>query len=116
MSEKQYIDFEVGLSRVRGNKPLYHRLLGMFSQSDEFQNLEDAIALQDTAAAAHCVHSIKGMSGNLALEAVFDLTSRLMVQYRENRVDPALLEQYRQALEETLCRIDRLLSSLTAPV
>lgn len=114
MTDYKYIDFEVGLSRVRKNKQLYLRLLGMFADSPEFQKLEDAIAAGDTDAAAHLVHTIKGMSGNLALTAVFDLTSRLMVQYRQNSVDPALLEEYRQALDETLHQIQELIPCLAS--
>ncbi len=111
MTNHPYIDYQAGLSRVRNNQPLYLRLLGMFADSEEFQKLEDAIAAGDTDEAARAVHAIKGMSGNLALAKVFDITSRLLVQCRQNRVDPALVEEYRQALAETLHQIRDLIPS-----
>ncbi len=42
---KEYIDLDAALGRVRGNKGLYGRMLGMFTASEEFGALEEAIDL-----------------------------------------------------------------------
>ncbi len=111
MTNYQYIDYETGLSRVRNNQQLYLRLLGMFADSEEFQKLEDAIAAGNDEAAAHVVHAIKGMSGNLALNPLFDITSRLLVQFRQHNMDSALVKEYHQVLKETLREIEELIPS-----
>ena len=37
---KKFIDLDTGLGRIRGNKKLYKRMLGMFAASEEFGKLE----------------------------------------------------------------------------
>jgi len=115
MTNYQYIDYDTGLSRVRNNRQLYLRLLKMFAESEEFQKLEGAIAAGNDEEAASVVHGIKGMSGNLALNPLFDITSRLLVQFRQHNMDSALVEEYHQVLKETLREIEDLIPSPSRP-
>ena len=98
---KKYLDAESGLARVRGNQVLFNRMLGLFMASEEFAAFEDALAANNLAQAGDVAHAIKGMAGNLALNAVFETSSELMVQLRQGPPDPGLLTSYRDTLEKT---------------
>lgn len=109
---KPYIDLDTGLGRVRNNKKIYSRMLGLFLQSPEFDAFEAAMAEGDNAKAAEVAHAIKGMTGNLALDAIFTDSEALMTQLRNGDADPALLERYRSDLAETRNEVDALLPQL----
>lgn len=98
---EEYVDIDAALARIRGNKKLYLRMLGMFQASTEFAAFEDAMAKGDYPQAGEIAHGIKGMTGNLALNKVFDLSAQLMTQLRSGIADEALLAQYRDALVKT---------------
>ena len=83
----EYIDTVSGLARIRGNEKIYARMLGLFQQSEEFDKFEAAMAAGDMNAAADVAHAIKGMSGNLSLTKVFDLSADLMNQLRGGTYD-----------------------------
>ncbi len=108
----QYIDTNEGLGRIRGNVAIYSRMLGLFLQSEEFDKFEAALASGNTGAAADVAHAIKGMSGNLSLTAVFNLSTDLMNQLRGGSYDEATLAQYREALAETKTQLEELIPQL----
>ena len=110
--DKTIIDLDEGLGRVRGNKKVYRRMLGLFLKSAEFDALEDKLAAGDVAGAADVAHSIKGMTGNLSLVAVFDASTRLMQQLREGNADGEAIEQYRAALRTTMETVETLAARL----
>ncbi len=107
-----YIDIEDGLSRVRGNKGLYKRMLGMFVQSAEFAAFEEAWAERNYEKMADIAHSLKGMTGNLGLVKVYELSSKMMVEFRSGNKNDALVAEYQQALEKTKQYVDELLPEL----
>ena len=96
-----YMNIDEALARVRGNKKLYKRMLQMFLQSAELPALEEAFAAQDYPRAAELAHAIKGMTGNLSLTCLFDISVQLMGQLREGAPDPVAVELYHDALEKT---------------
>ena len=98
---KRYLNAETALARVRGNKVLYIRMLGMFTGSEEFGHFEDAIGSGDISKAADSAHTIKGMAGNLSLDAVAELSEKLMIELRAGGYDAATLTEYREALVRT---------------
>ncbi|MDL2327441.1 Hpt domain-containing protein [Ruminococcaceae bacterium OttesenSCG-928-A11] len=98
---KEYIDLDAGLGRVRGNKMIYGKMLGMFTGSGEFDALEAALAAGDWAKVSEVAHGIKGMTGNLGFTKLFDTSTELMVKAREGQPDDALVAAYRDALEKT---------------
>lgn len=112
MADSKYIDLADGLTRLRGNKKLYARMLGMFEAGPEFQQLEDALAAGDNAAAGDAAHAIKGISGNLSLPALFALSTDLMNQLRQGDADPQTLADYRQALAATLEQVEAVKQEL----
>ena len=95
------IDSAAGLGRLQGNKGLYKRMLNLYIQSKEPEAFEQALADNDTDRASAVMHSIKGVAGNLALTALFDISSELMIQLRDGIADPELIGQYREILKAT---------------
>lgn len=113
-ASKTYIDLETGLSRVRGNKKLFARMLTLFVKSTEFDAFEQAITAGDNDKAAEVAHGIKGMTGNLGMTELFETSNELMVQLREGDADPALLQRYRQAVTGTHAQAEALIPELEA--
>lgn len=111
---KEYIDIDSALNRVRGNKKLYRRMLGMFLDSTEFGALDAAITANDYPRAAEVAHGIKGMTGNLSLGPLFDSSVDLMAKFREGVADSAAIELYRKNLEETKKAIAACITELDA--
>lgn len=109
---KKYLDLEGGLARVRGNKKIYAKMLNMFLSSGEFDAFEQSIQDGDMAKAADVIHGIKGMTGNLSLTAVFELSAMLMQQLREGNYDAQLLDEYRDALSKTQAIVKETVSQL----
>lgn len=109
---KNYVDLDAALGRVRGNKGLYKRMLGMFTASEEFDAMEAALATGDFARGAEVAHGIKGMTGNLGLTRVFETSEQLMVQMRTGAPDDALVAQYHEALEKTREAVAQLMVEL----
>lgn len=108
----KYIDLDSGLQRVRGNKTLFKRMLGLFTASEEFDAFEKALAENDLAHAGEVAHAIKGMTGNLSMVAIFDLSTQLMVQLRQGIADEQLIADYRDALNKTKICVDELMQEM----
>lgn len=107
-----YVNTDDGLGRLRGNKALYKRMLGLFKKSEEFGAFEKALADGDTPAAANAMHSIKGIAGNLSLDRLFELSSELMGELRDGIVDSDHISAYRECLETTNACIDEIAEQL----
>lgn len=103
-----YIDFEAGLGRVRGNRTLYRRMLGLFLESAEFEALDAALAAGDMELAAKLAHTIKGMTGNLGFVPLYEASAELVVQLRAGGTQPQAVQAYRQALEGTCHAVRQL--------
>ena len=109
-----YINLEEGLSRIRGNKALYARMLGMFLDNKEAGMLEESLAGGDLAGAGHIAHAIKWMTGNLSLTLLFETSTALMESLHEGKRDEAIISAYRDALEKTIEKAAQLKGQLEA--
>jgi HPt (histidine-containing phosphotransfer) domain-containing protein len=109
---KKYINIDNGLKRVGGNKVLYKKLLGMFTKSPQFDDLEAALAAKDFTKAADEAHAIKGISGNLDMPTLFKESTDLMNQLRAGAADETTLANYRSALEATRKTLDEVIVKL----
>lgn len=108
----KYVDLDSGLGRVRGNKALYKRMLDLFAQSEEYDAFEKALSDNDTTRASEVMHSIKGMSGNLSLTRIYELSSELTNLLRNGTVDQEMIDDYRKALEMTRTCIEEVMPQL----
>ncbi|MDR1117630.1 MAG: Hpt domain-containing protein [Oscillospiraceae bacterium] len=98
---KIYVDVESGLSRVRGNKTIYKRMLQLFLQSEEFASFEAQLEAKDYQRASEVAHGIKGMTGNLGMPRIFEMSADLMVKLKDGPVDESIIDEYRDILEKT---------------
>ena len=99
---KKYLDMDTALSRVRGNKKLYHKMLGLFLNNEEFGKLDKSLEEKDYVSAGHAAHGVKGMTGNLALTLLFEKSTLLMDQMRNGDAPtPSSVEEYYDVLEQT---------------
>lgn len=111
-SERQYIDIESGLARVRGNKTLYGRMLGMFLNGGECAALEENLSAQDYFAAANTAHAIKGIAGNLSLTALFDISATLTEHLRQGEPDEQEVADFRSICAATRQVVEQTIADL----
>lgn len=109
---KLCVDLDAALARVRGNKALYKRMLGMFLESQEFANFEAALEEKNYAHGAEIAHGIKGMTGNLGLTLVFEASEKLMQEMRQGPPSEALVLEYGQNLAKTRSAVKQLVEEL----
>ena len=108
----KYVDVENGLSRVRGNKSLYKRMLSMFLDSGEFASLEEHLSNNDYEAAGNSAHAIKGITGNLSLTALFEVSTALMGELRNGAPSPETVQLYETALEKTKIAVNETIQQM----
>ena len=84
------VDIEGGLERFMGNEALFWKCLCRFPADTSFQNLESALVAQDLQAAFMAAHTLKGLSGNLALNAVFQASLPVVEALRCGNLDQAI--------------------------
>ncbi|EPR43500.1 histidine kinase [Desulfovibrio sp. X2] len=101
--QAEVLDVRLGLSRVRGNRPLYLRLLRAFlrDQSGFPQMLREKLAARDAATARRLIHSLKGVAGNIGAMALYAAAVDLELCVRE---DPYGCRPLEQAAAEAFAR------------
>jgi CheY-like chemotaxis protein len=113
-------DVEEALSRVRGNRELYGRLLRDLAQehAGDAHAVKDALAGKDTELAHRLVHTLKGLAGNLSATRLHQAARELDALVRdpsvgsnERRGALALLER---TLAEAVATINAALPPLPA--
>lgn len=84
MSENKYeallgygFDPEEALERFMNNGALLEKFLGKFLEDMTYSALCEAMERGESAEAFRCVHTIKGVAGNLALHGLYDAACRL---------------------------------------
>ncbi|NLT57652.1 MAG: Hpt domain-containing protein [Clostridiales bacterium] len=107
--EKKLLDIPSALLRVRGKEHTLIRMLHLFLNSREFDQLEEALAAQDYPLAANLAHAIKGMTGNLSMPLLFEASAEAVVQLRQNRLSDQVLARYRYAYARTRALVELLL-------
>lgn len=87
--EKAGIDTCDALSRMGGSHSLLGRLLGLFLQDTNLSELKEATGRNDAEAGLRAAHSLKGLSGNLSMTKLFDLTGRQCSLFRAGDAEGA---------------------------
>jgi len=107
---KEYIDVDDALKRVGGNMALYKRLLARFAESDQCAPLAEALNSGDTEEAARLAHTLKGVSANLSLVKVKNLSADIEQLIKSGSDHSALLAELRLAYDVTVGKIAEILS------
>lgn len=71
------VDTDAALARMMGSEALLSRLLGKFPADQGCARFEAAVAADDPDAALEAAHALKGVSGNLSLTRVYELSARI---------------------------------------
>ena len=114
LTREECINISEGLARVRDNKTLYKRMLGMFLDSDELTALQAYLAEKDYEKAGESAHAIKGMTGNLALTALFTTSARLMDELREGAASAEAETEFEAAYKQTKVYVAEVIQELDA--
>ena len=109
---RNIINIEEALKRVRGKHSILKKMLTLFLQSKEFTSFEDALTGEDYSRAAEVIHAIKGITGNLSMDLLFEISTQLMHQLRDGPPNPQLLDAYRDALIKTKAVVEDTIATI----
>ena len=112
LTKDDYINVKEALARVRDNKKLFRRMLGLFMESGEFANLEDNLMQRDYSKAADAAHAIKGMTGNLSLTELFKISTRMMEELRQGIASEETQADFRAAYGQTRIYVEEVMQEL----
>ena len=104
------LDIDEGLDRVMGDASLYEMMLGMFVDSVRNNPVSPAdFDGGDVDALIKAVHTLKGVTGNLAITPLFDGYTQTLVLLRAGQVKEAKaeFERMQPAQAEILACINR---------
>ena len=112
LTRDDYINVTEGLARVRDNKKLYRRMLGMFLENGEFAAMEESLMQKDYAKAADAAHAIKGMTGNLSLTELFSISTRMMEELRQGVASEESYAAFKSAYGQTRIYAEEIMQEL----
>ncbi|MEA5003990.1 MAG: Hpt domain-containing protein [Christensenella sp.] len=96
------IDFKNSLARMCGNEQLYCKFLRKFIDDSTYSDFCAAYAQKDTEQMLHCAHTLKGLSGNLGLNKVYEHSAYIVQKLRKEEIDidpQPLSEAYNEVIE-----------------
>lgn len=108
---------EFGLNQLNQNRELLCRLLTKFiddyqcAQTDLLQMLEN----KQWDSAVLLIHTIKGISGNLGMEVLFEVTKSLENNAKAQSLTETELTDLGNLIAETIKEINRFINSAVSP-
>jgi signal transduction histidine kinase/CheY-like chemotaxis protein len=99
------INIVQGLKRLGGNRQLYLKLLRDFHKEyqDVGSRMKTLLEKEETETAMRLAHAIKGTSGNLSINQLFDISKQLETALRAGeKMTPQLLKQFEELLTEVM--------------
>lgn len=85
--ENAGINYNEGLERFANNQALYEKFLFKFKNDPNFSDLQKYIKEEDWENAFKSAHALKGISGNLSLENIYDTTRKIVEDLRINKTN-----------------------------
>ncbi|HKM21879.1 MAG TPA: Hpt domain-containing protein [Lachnospiraceae bacterium] len=70
--EKVGIACDEAIYRFSGNEEMFERFLGKFLEDPNYEKLKEALEKKDYEEAFSAGHTLKGVTGNLAIKSVYD--------------------------------------------
>lgn len=114
-SEREYfVNVGEALARVRDNKNLYRKMLDMFLESGDFASLEESLLQKNYGKAADIAHAIKGMTGNLSLTRLYQVSSRLTEELRQELAADETLADFWAAYSKTRVYVEAIVKEMAA--
>jgi len=98
------IDIQSGLKRVAGNKQLYGKILHNFAKENKnvVADLQNYLADNNLDAAEHLVHSLKGSSGNIGAQKLYEVAVALDIELKSKSPDSTKIIELIQQLSREL--------------
>lgn len=94
-----------GIERFSGNKDLFEKYLNAFPQDPNFEKLKEGLKSKNIESAFQAAHALKGVSGNLSLEELFERIVPLVEELRAGSMEHAdelmvpIEESYQKVVE-----------------
>ncbi|MDL2318612.1 Hpt domain-containing protein [Eubacteriales bacterium OttesenSCG-928-A19] len=83
------MNMEQTLARFVGNEAMLMKFLKRFADDGTYAQLLEAINADDSEAAFHQAHTLKGVAGNLGLGRLFDTVTPMVELLRAGEMDSA---------------------------
>ena len=83
------IDVNGGIDRCMGNEGLYERFLKKFLNDGNWEGFIKAMDGKDYKTAESCIHSLKGVCGNLSMDSLYASTSEITGFLRASEYEKA---------------------------
>jgi len=110
------ISIASGLSRVAGNKLLYMKLLCKFKDGQEnaVEQIKTALRMGDIETAARLAHTVKGVSGNLGGNDLYQAAAQLEKAIKEGKTLDLVMPEFDSHLKVVMDGIRVVEERLTA--
>lgn len=105
-------DVDITLKRFMGNEAIYMKFILKFLDDKNYDVIMDCLEKKDYAGAFAGAHSLKGVSGNLGLNPVYEASSmitELLRDKQDDEVDTEKLNEAKMQLEKSYCRFQEII-------
>ncbi|MFT5712424.1 MAG: HPt (histidine-containing phosphotransfer) domain-containing protein [Glaciecola sp.] len=103
------LNYEFALNQLGGNKALLSKMLNKFFS--EFENISaeiaDFIEANDIKSAKTLVHTVKGISGNIGLQALYNCATRFDEELRTGMPNQAIIDEFSTVVNVTCLEIQQ---------
>lgn len=99
------VDPNEGIKRFNGKKDIYEKFLNNFPDDEHYAKMLEAIDVGDTEAAFQAAHALKGVTGTISLNELYQNLNPLVEELRNGSLDkvdellPAIKESYDKVIE-----------------
>jgi HPt (histidine-containing phosphotransfer) domain-containing protein len=104
------LNYEFALNQLGGNEALLNKMLGKFLT--EFENISAEIVsfiqANDIKKAKMLVHTVKGISGNIGLQALYDCATRFDTELRTGMPNQAIIDEFSKIIDITNLEIQQM--------
>lgn len=104
------LNYDFALNQLGGNEALLSKMLGKFVT--EFarvpSEVSNSLGNNDVNSAKIKVHTVKGISGNLGLQALFDCATRFESELRAGQWNQSTLLEFTQITSESCIEIQKM--------
>lgn len=110
--EENGADVDMTLKRFMGNETIYLKFIRKFLDDKNYETIETSLAQNDYEAAFAGAHSLKGVTGNLGLDPVYEAASEMSELLRNAKntgIDAEKLQEVKTKLEERYFKFKKII-------
>lgn len=104
------VNVDAALDRFMGNEKLLTRFLLKFSQDKNYDRLVSAMEKEDYNDAFEAAHALKGLSGNLSMDDLYEASGRATECLRHEKYEEA--KECMPKLKEEYERVSKVVDTL----